>query len=105
MTPEERREYMRRYRAEHPNYMRQYLYDHPEQRARQRAASVARSRRYRQAHKDEINARRRKRYAESPEYRAMVAKWSKESNARNREKRTAYHREYIRKRKESEVSE
>lgn len=71
MTPEERREYMRKWRLAHKEkiavYNATYYYKY-------RESLLANQRKNYKDSKDEINATRRERYHTDPEYREKVSK-------------------------------
>ena len=90
MTPEERREYMRKWREAHPDYRRKWAMEHADKNKEyQKAYYIKNRERIRlrnqqpevkeqrntwqrewwKRHKDECNAKRRERYATDTEYR------------------------------------
>ncbi len=73
MTPEERREYMRKWKLAHKEkiviYNANYYQKHKE-------SSLANQQENYKSNRDEINAARRERYRTDPEYREKVSKYS-----------------------------
>lgn len=95
MTPEEQREYMRKWREAHPDYNRNYYKVN-------RAALMLKSKhRYCTdvEYRERIQTRAKARYAEDAEYRERVLKRAKEryqNDSDFRQKRLAYQKEYKR---------
>lgn len=85
MTKEERKVYMRRYYAEHSEYRERLKRAATEWRKKHPDKVAANKKKYRQMHAEDINAKRRKHYAEDPVYRAKVADWAKRYNANKKQ--------------------
>lgn len=91
MTRDEKREYMKRWREEHPNYQNDWVKSHPENkkssakkyRETHLEDSLERERIYRENNKDKISITRKKYYEE---HREEAIQQSKEWIANNRER-------------------